>query len=93
METGILDRNGDMIMDGDIVSLDGNITSDNSMGDLPNGYLFDEKDVFQVYYDDRVKAWSLNMGMQPDSRENCHYMSHAVSLLHDSSVTIVRNQA
>jgi hypothetical protein len=85
----IRDRNGVEIKDGDFVSLDGNMTADDSMGVLPNGWHFDESDVYQVYYDERIGTWSLRLGCEPDTPYNIKYMNHAVSLLHSGDVTIV----
>lgn len=90
-EIGIKDRNGIMIKDGEFVSLDGNITSDNSFGFLPNGWSFDDTDVYQVYFDERINNWSLKLGVEPDTEYNAKYMNHAVSLLHGGNVTIVKN--
>ena len=91
--TGIKDRNGIEIHVGDMVSLDGNITADDSMGELPNGWTFDEKDVYEVCVDPRVNPkypqWSLKLGCEPDSPYNRKYMSHALMLLYDGDVTIV----
>lgn len=87
--TGITDREGQEIKEGNYVSLDGNITADNSLGDLPNGWIFDEEDFYKVIFDDRINNWSLDLGVEPDSRYNVKYMNHAVSLLHDGEVTIV----
>jgi hypothetical protein len=89
MNTGLKDRNGAEIHAGDFVSLDGNMTADDSFGELPNGWTFDETDVYEVYMDDRIGKWSLKLGCEPDSAYNCKYMSHAVSLLHDGCVTVV----
>lgn len=89
MKTGLLDRNGAEICAGDLVSLDGNMTTDDSFGPLPNGWTFDETDVYEVYFDERIQNWSLKLGVEPDSAYNCKYMSHAVALLHDAAVTIV----
>lgn len=72
-----------------MVSLDGNITADNSLGVLPNGWTFDEGDVYEVYMDDRIGKWSLKLGVEPDSPYNCKYMNHAVGLLHSGDVTVV----
>lgn len=85
---GVKDRCGIDIKDGDWVSLDGNITADNSMGILPNGWHFEEDDIYQVYFDKRIENWSLKLDVEPDSAYNCKYMSHAVGLLHDGDVTV-----
>jgi hypothetical protein len=90
--TGIIDRNGVEIWEGDRVSLDGNMTADNSMGDLPNGWTFTEDDVYAVYFDERIQNWSLRLGVEPDSPYNRKYMDHAVSLLHDGVVTVLSPQ-
>lgn len=88
-DTGILSSDGIMIKDGDWVSLDGNMTADDSMGADPNGWIFDEDDVYQVYFDERVKNWSLRLGIEPDTPYNVKYMNHAISLLYDGDVKIV----
>ena len=87
--TGIIDNSGRDIADGDFVSLDGNLTADNSLGALPNGWVFDEAAVYQVYFDERINNWSLRLGIEPDTAYNCKYMSHAVSLLLDGEVRVV----
>jgi hypothetical protein len=89
MNTGLLDRKGIGIKCGDKVSLAGNITADDSMGVLPNGWVFDDDDVYEVYFDERIKEWSLKLGCNPDSPGNIKYMNHAVSLLHDECVSVV----
>lgn len=88
-ETGLKDKKGAMIREGNFVSLDGNMTTDNSMGFLPNGWTFGEDDVYEVYFDETIQNWSLKLDVKPDSAYNVKYMNHAVSLLHDKSVEIV----
>jgi len=88
-KTRLIDRNGVEICECDRVSLDGNVTADDSLGELPNGWFFDETDVYQVYWDERINNWSLRLGVEPDSPLNRKYMDHAVGLLHDGHVTVV----
>ena len=88
--TGLKDRSGQEIHNGDRVSLDGNMTADNTFGTLPNGWVFDQDDIYEVYFDDRIECWSLQLGVEPDSELNRKYISHAVSLLHEGSVDIVK---
>jgi len=83
------DANGVEIKAGHWVSLDGNMTSDDSLGLLPNGWVFDESDVYEVYFDERINALSLKLRVEPDSDENIKYMNHAVSLLHGGDVKVV----
>lgn len=92
-ETGLLDKIGTMIKDGDYVSLDGNMTADDSMGVLPNGWTFDETDIYQVYWDERISKWSLRLGVEPDTAYNVKYMNHAVSLLHSGATQIIEAPA
>lgn len=84
------DKNGREISEGDFVSLAGNITADDSMGALPNGWVFDEDDVYEVYIDHRISNWSLKMGIEPDSPYNSKRLNHALSLLHGGNVEIVK---
>lgn len=89
MNTGLLDKHGVEIRVGDRVSLDGNMTTDDSLGVLPNGWFFNEEDVYEVYFDDRISNYSLRLNVEPDTPENIKYMNHAVALLHSGDVAIV----
>lgn len=88
-DTGLRDRHGQPIFDGDFISLAGNITADNSLGPLPNGWTFDDTDIYQVYYDKRISNWSLKIGVEPDTSYNVKYLNHALSILHEQKATKV----
>jgi hypothetical protein len=90
--TGLTDRHGVEICTGDFVSLAGNITADDSLGDMPNGWMFEEDDIYQVYFDERIQKYSLRLDVEPDSRYNVKYMNHAVSLLYGQATEIVKEQ-
>jgi len=92
MDTGLKDINGVAIKDGDWVSLDGNMTADDSMGSLPNGWNFEEDDVYQVYFDETINNWSLRLNVKPDTPYNVKYMNHAVGLLHSGDTKIVTTE-
>ena len=87
-DTGLLDKHGREIFDGSMMSLSGNLTADNSLGWLPNGWSFNEEDVYQVRFDLIIDNWSLDLSVEPDSPHNIKYMNHAVSLLHEGDVEI-----
>lgn len=93
MYTWIRDMNGDCIRDGDFVVLD-SITADDSLGLLPNGFIFEaDRDIYKVYFDKRINNWSLDLGVEPDSDYNIKYMNHAVGLLYLGDSVIVENNA
>ena len=89
--TGLLDIEDNPIYEGDWVTLGDNLTADNSMGELPNGWFFsEEEDIYQVYYDGRCDTWGVNIpGIEPDSNYNKKYLNHAYGLLHEGCARIV----
>ena len=92
LETKIKDIDGLIIFDGDMVSLDGNMTADNSLGWLPNGWIFNKEDVYQVRFDLNIDHWSLDLDTDPNTAYNRKYINHATSLLHDNRVKLVQTQ-
>ncbi len=89
-DTGLVDKKGVHIKAGDFVSLAGNTTADDSLGALPNGWTFDETDVYEVFWDNRISNWSLKTGVEPDTPYSVKYLNHAVSLLHLGEVEMVK---
>ena len=91
--TGLQDKHGNEIREGDWISLDGNITADDTFGLLPNGYVFNEEHVYQVFWDkDAVYGkgcWGLRTEEKPDSDENKKYLNHVYTLLHRGRGEIV----
>lgn len=90
MAEPILDKNGIEIKVGDWVSLAGNMTADDTMGALPNGWFFEAEDVYEVYFDERIGTLSLHLGVEPDSAYNAKYMNHALNILHGGMAEITQ---
>jgi len=86
VDTGLKDRDGNTIFSDDLVSYDGIMTADDSLGSLPNGWTFEESDVYKVYFDTSIEEWSVDAGIRPDTPYNVKLLNHLTELLHEGEV-------
>lgn len=88
--TGLIDCNNNEIKEGDYVALGDTMTTDDTLGYLPNGWFFNkEEHIYKVYWDTRINNWALDIDTDWNSDYDIKYLNHAMCLLHDGDCEIV----
>ncbi len=80
---------GKEIYDGDVLSFAGYMTADNSMGQEPNGYIYDDTSIHQVIWDNTIGAWGLKFTKEEEAAPK--YRKDTRWLMIDGSCEVIGN--